>query len=102
MEAQKVSLMFKALSDETRVKIITELMDGEKCACDLMKNLHLTQPTLAHHVQILCASELVVSRRIGRWTHFALSMQGMAEAQKITMQLFKSSQRDPFISADCC
>jgi len=65
MDPQKTSLMFKALSDEIRVKFIMELMDGEKCACDLLKNLHLTQPALSHHAHILCASGLVETKRIG-------------------------------------
>ena len=102
MDPEKVSQMFKALSDETRVKIIMELMQGEQCACSLLKSLRITQPTLSHHMRILCDSGLVSNQRIGRWQHFALSMQGMAEAQKITAHLLKSTQKDPFCSPGCC
>ena len=102
VDPQKISLMFKALSDETRVKIILELMKGEQCACHLLKNLHLTQPVLSHHMQILCASGLVESQRAGRWMHFALNMHGVAEAQTITQRLFKVTEKDPFSSMSCC
>ena len=102
MDPQKTSLMFKALSDEIRVKFVMELMDGEKCACDLMKALHLTQPALSHHAQILIASGLVDIKRIGRWTHFALNQQNLAEAQRIMLNIYKSSRSDPFLSSNCC
>ena len=102
MDPQKISQIFKALSDETRAQIILELLDGEKCACDLLKNLHITQPTLSHHARVLCDSGLVESKRIGRWIHFALSQQGIAEAQQITTKLFKSSTKSPFSTIGCC
>lgn len=102
VDPQKTSLMFKALSDEIRVKFVMELMDGEKCACDLMKALHLTQPALSHHAQILIASGLVDTKRIGRWTHFALNQQNLAEAQRIMLNIYKSSRSDPFLSSNCC
>jgi len=102
MDAQKVSQIFKALSDETRVRILMELMQGEQCACNLLKNLHLTQPVLSHHMQILRASGLVESQRLGRWMHFALSMQGFAEARNITQHLFNSTENHPFHNSTCC
>lgn len=102
MDPQKICVMFKALSDETRVRIILELMDGEKCACMLLKHLRVTQPTLSYHMQVLCASGLVESQRMGKWTHYALSLSGTAEAQKITQQLMRATQRDPFCGGSCC
>lgn len=102
VDAKQVSLMFKALSDEARVNIICKLMEGEQCACDLSKSQKLTQPTLAYHMQILCKSGLVESRRVGRWTHYALSRQGMAEAQKITRTILHSTEQDPFCDISCC
>lgn len=98
MAPQKICMMFKALSDETRVKMMT----GERCACSLLKNLRVTQLTLLHHMQILCASGLVERQRMGKWTHYALLQSGMAEAQKITMQLVRAAQCDPFCNASSC
>lgn len=102
MDAHQVSLIFKALSDEARVNIICQLMDGEQCACDLLKTQKLTQPTLAYHMQILCKSGLVESQRMGRWTHYALSLQGLIEAQNITQQMLRAAHKDPFCNASCC
>lgn len=102
VDARQVSLMFKALSDEARVNIIYQLMEGEQCACNLLKKQKLTQPTLAYHMQILCKSGLVESQRIGRWTHYALSQKGMAEAQKITQTILHAAEKEPFCNASCC
>lgn len=102
MDTKKVSIMFKALSDEARVSIIRQLMKGEQCACHLLKEQKMTQPTLAYHMQILCKSGLVESRRIGRWTHYALSSEGMIEAQRIVQLIARTTQKDPFENQGCC
>jgi len=102
LDTKRVSMMFRALSDEVRVSIIRQLMKGEQCACHLLKEQKLTQPTLSYHMQILCKSGLVESRRIGRWTHYALSLEGMTEAQKIVQMMARATQTDPFENPSCC
>lgn len=67
------ALLFKALSDETRLKIIDMLSCGELCACDILKNVHITQPTLSYHMKILTACGLVQGNRIGAWMHYTLN-----------------------------
>ena len=68
LEEKKLAGMFKALGDENRIKILKLLQSGEKCACVLLDDLHITQPTLSHHMKILCDSEIVVGRKEGKWT----------------------------------
>ena len=51
MDSKQISMMFKALSDEMRVEIMLQLMGGEQCACQMMKERKLTQPALAHHME---------------------------------------------------
>ena len=102
VDSNRVSMMFKALSDEVRVKILCQLMEGEQCACYLLKKQKMTQPMLAYHMQILCASGLVESRRVGRWTHYALSREGIIDAQNITQQFLRSTKNDPFCNISCC
>lgn len=91
MDENKISTIFKALSDENRVRILNMLMEGETCACNLLKDLHMTQPTLAHHMQILCASGLVQSERVGRWMHYRLHTPGCSEAQLVTQKILRAS-----------
>ena len=67
----------KALADENRLAIMLALQHGEKCGCVLLEELSITQPTLSHHMKILCDSGLVASRKEGKWIHYSLSREGM-------------------------
>ena len=53
MTEKRIADIFKGFCDENRIKIIRFLKDGEKCACKLLENLNITQPTLSHHMKIL-------------------------------------------------
>ena len=73
MKEDKISKICKALSDSNRIKIIKLLTYREQCACELLEKLQITQPTLSHHMKILCRSGLVVPRKEGKWTHYSLN-----------------------------
>ena len=62
--------LFKALADETRLKIIVLLSNGEMCACELLENFNITQPTLSYHMKILCDCGIVKVRRDGAWMYY--------------------------------
>lgn len=81
------ALVFKALGDSTRLEIVQMLSDGEKCACKLLERFEITQPTLSHHMKILCDSELVVGRKDGKWTYYSLSCDALADVQKFVSEL---------------
>lgn len=68
--------LVKALADENRLAILQLLQGGEKCGCVLLEELHITQPTLSHHMKILCDSGLVDSCKDGKWMHYSLSVEG--------------------------
>ena len=65
---KKVSAVFKAFCDENRIKILKLLVTGEKCACELNEKINVSQPTMSHHMKILCDSGVVSGRREGKWT----------------------------------
>jgi ArsR family transcriptional regulator len=65
---------FKALSDETRLKILDMLSCGEMCACDILEEFEITQPTLSYHMKILTESGLVNARKDGVWTRYTLDL----------------------------
>ena len=70
----------KALADENRLAILLALQQGEKCACVLLEELSISQPTLSHHMKLLCDSGLVAARKEGKWMHYSLSREGFARA----------------------
>ncbi|SDB45784.1 metalloregulator ArsR/SmtB family transcription factor [Butyrivibrio sp. INlla16] len=73
MTGNEVSLICKAMSDENRLKIIEMLTKGEKCGCDLLDKLQVTQPTLSHHMKVLSDCGLVESRKDGKWSHYSIN-----------------------------
>lgn len=68
-------VLLKALADETRLKIVDMLSNGELCACNILESFDITQPTLSYHMKILCDSGLVESRRDGVWMRYSLNRQ---------------------------
>lgn len=65
MEEREAVRVFKALGDEKRLRILLLLRQGERCACVLLEHLNLSQPTLSHHMKILCDAQLVTGRKEG-------------------------------------
>ena len=77
---KKTAVIFKAFCDENRVKILQLLQGGEKCACKLLDEMNITQPTLSHHMKILCDSGIVMGRKEGKWMHYSISENGINTA----------------------
>lgn len=75
LDEKKTAIIFKALCDENRICILKLLRTGEKCGCRLLEELNVTQPTLSHHMKILCDSGIVVGRKEGKWTHYSISSE---------------------------
>lgn len=74
---EKYAAFMKALGDETRVKIFDMLSRGELCACNILEEFNITQPTLSYHMKILCDSGLVDSRRDGVWMKYSINKEGL-------------------------
>lgn len=87
MEEMKTALIFKAFCDENRIRILKMLRSGEKCACKLLEELNVTQPTLSHHMKILCDSGVVVGRKEGKWMHYSISGEGAKIAKDLLQEL---------------
>ena len=82
-----IPVVFKAFCDENRIRILKLLLTGEKCACVLLENLHISQPTLSHHMKILCDSGVVSMRKEGKWAHYSISSEGAAYASECLQSL---------------
>jgi len=67
--------VIKALSDETRLKIVDMLSCGEMCACKILEQFSITQPTLSYHMRILTGCGIVTARRDGAWMHYSLNKE---------------------------
>lgn len=70
MTLQQRRTIHKALADINRLRILDRLAGGELCACHLLEDLDITQPTLSHHMKVLTAAGLVRGRKVGKWMHY--------------------------------
>lgn len=82
MEAEKVSSICRALGDPNRLKIVQMLSGCEKCACVILEAFDITQPTLSHHMKILCDCGLVHVRKEGKWSHYSLNCETLRDFQQ--------------------
>lgn len=65
--------IFKAYSDETRLRILFLLKEGELCVCELVSVLGMPQGKISRHLSVLKHAKLVTDRREGTWIYYALS-----------------------------
>jgi len=65
--------VFKALSDETRLRIIKLLEQGELCVCDITTALNMVQPKVSFHLSALKEAGLIKDRKQGKWIHYSLN-----------------------------
>lgn len=93
--------VFTAFCDENRLTILEMLKSGEKCACVLLEKLEISQPTLSHHMKILCDSGIVSPRKEGKWTYYSISESGSAEALELLKRLTAVDATDS-VESGCC
>ncbi|MGL6220434.1 transcriptional regulator, ArsR family [Lacrimispora sphenoides] len=96
---KKTAKIFKAFCDEQRLAILELLQDGEKCACELLEKLDITQSTLSHHMKILCESGIVVGRKDGKWMHYSISESGIEHVKKLINDITLVIPNEP---NNCC
>jgi ArsR family transcriptional regulator len=73
----ELTSIFKALSDETRLRIIKLLEQGELCVCDITAALDMVQPKVSFHLNALKEAGLIRDRKQGRWIHYRLDTSDM-------------------------
>lgn len=84
--------LFKALSDPNRLMILDMLSSGELCACKILEEMNITQPTLSHHMKTLCDCGLVEARREGKWMHYSVNPHRLQKVTKILGSITESSK----------
>jgi ArsR family transcriptional regulator len=69
---------FKALGDPVRLKIVRELRDGRRCACDLAEIAEVSPPLLSHHLKVLREAGLISGTKRGRWIDYNLDVEAIS------------------------
>ena len=75
LEVRPLTRLFRALGDETRLRIVALLSHGELCVCHLETALDLNQPNASRQLGILKSAGVVDSRRDGTWVYYRITEQ---------------------------
>ena len=87
--------LFKALGDETRLRIVALLSHGELCVCHIEAALSLSQPTASRHLSVLRSAGVVEPRREGTWVYYRLADQTDSDCRRQLKSLTSSfAKRD--------
>lgn len=92
--------LFRALGDETRLRMVALLSHGELCVCHLEKALDLAQPNVSRQLGILKSAGVVDSRRDGTWVYYRLADQEHETVETVLDTLTKSFGAEKTIRAD--
>jgi ArsR family transcriptional regulator len=92
----------KALSDEKRVRILTQLAGGERCVCDLTEALDAGQSLLSFHLRTLKDAGLVADRRAGRWVHYSLNGDALADLEDFLRSIREACEAAPATAEARC
>ncbi|MBM3142820.1 MAG: winged helix-turn-helix transcriptional regulator [Chloroflexi bacterium] len=70
---------FKALSDETRLRILNLLLERECCVCEVMQALNISQPRASRNLSALYDAGLLKLRRVGLWAVYSIDKESLGE-----------------------
>ena len=99
LDVARIAQLCNALADEARVEIVSRLLDGEKCVCDLTDALATGQSRLSYHLKVLKDAGLVTDRREGRWAYYALARDAFVETESLLSSL---RPRTRALKINCC
>ena len=81
--------MLKAMSDPKRLRIVDMLSCGELCACEILEEFHITQPTLSHDMRVLVEAGIVTDRREGKNIYYTLDKEALDQMHQKLGRMFE-------------
>jgi ArsR family transcriptional regulator len=100
LDVRPFSRLFRALADETRLRIVALLSHGELCVCHLEEALRLSQPKVSRHLATLRAAGVVEDRREASWVHYRLLRQPDADCERQLRELVKAFAKRTVLRRD--
>jgi ArsR family transcriptional regulator len=104
-----LDLLFRALADPTRLRLLNLIADREICVCYFVEILRISQPKVSRHLAYLRRAGIVGSRREGKWMHYRLATPKDRAAASILRETLKHLKDKPEmrrdvsrLSAACC
>jgi ArsR family transcriptional regulator len=104
-----LDILFRALADTTRLRLLNLIADREICVCYFVEILKMSQPKISRHLAYLRKAEIVAARREGKWMHYRLTIPKDEVAARILCEALRhlreraEMKRDVArLSAACC
>jgi ArsR family transcriptional regulator len=95
-----LDLLFRALADPTRLRLLNLIADREICVCYLVEILRMNQPKVSRHLAYLRRAGIVASRREGKWMHYRLAMPDDEAAAAVLREVLRQVQPMPAMRRD--
>ena len=95
-----LDLLFRALADPTRLRLLNLIADREICVCYFVEILRTSQPKISRHLAYLRKAGIVASRRDGKWMHYRLVVPRDEVAAKILRETLGHLRGKPEMQRD--
>lgn len=95
-----IALLFKALADQTRLRLINLIGDEEICVCFFVEVLKTNQPKISRHLAYLKRAGVVAARRDGKWMHYRLVEPEDPHAARIFREVRSWLSDNPAMASD--
>jgi ArsR family transcriptional regulator len=93
---------YRALADETRMRVLLQLVGRQVCVCELAEELDVMQPLLSFHLRTLRDAGLVRAERRGRWSFYSLDARGLEAAEDFLSDVVAAHAAATRLTAACC
>jgi len=104
-----LDVLFRAMADATRLRLLNLIADREICVCYLVEILKMSQPKISRHLAYLRRAGIVAARREGKWMHYRLTVPRDDSAERILRETLRNLRERPEmkrdvarLSAACC
>jgi ArsR family transcriptional regulator len=93
-------LLFRALADPTRLRLLNLIADREICVCYFVEILQMSQPKISRHLAYLRKAGIASARREGKWIHYRLAIPKDEIAASILQETLKHLREKPEMKRD--
>jgi ArsR family transcriptional regulator len=97
---EPMELLFKALADRTRLRLLNLMGEGEVCVCFFVEVLGTNQPKISRHLAYLRRAGVVSARREGKWMHYRISTPEDARAARVFAEVLAWLREDREMQKD--
>lgn len=99
-ENREIEILFRALADRTRLRLLSLMGDDEICVCFLVEVLNTNQPKISRHLAYLRRAGVVAARREGKWMHYRIVSPAGEHAARTFREVRTWLASDPILQRD--